>query len=339
MMEPISMTSPSPAPAARAPVQLRPLSTGELIDRGFSLYRAHFAGFLLLALICQIAPLLMSHALLMGIGLFSSPGSFSGTFNLNPLTVAVNIALFIIGQIVTFALEVVMTVYLVDTYFGKNPSIKTAFGAFFRKFGASALTSLLNMILVTVTFFFPIFAGLAIGLLKMLHPPESLYGSLFFVGTAILALVISFVPVLIVFIRIMLTVPAVALENLGGWKAVKRSSELVRYDPGLGFFYWGETRLSLLLLPLFVIQALALSITSLPLWLHQINDILRSGSIGQVTAPPETALILSQVLVLLTTALIFPLFVVATTLFYYDVRIRREGFDLEFMAGRMEGGG
>ena len=29
---------------------------------------------------------------------------------------------------------------------------------------------------------------------------------------------------------------------------------------------------------------------------------------------------------------------IATTLFYYDVRIRREGFDLEFMAGRMEGG-
>jgi hypothetical protein len=195
------------------------------------------------------------------------------------------------------------------------------------------------MILVLVTFFFPFFAVLAIALLKRLHPPETFYGSVIFVGAAILALFISFVPSLIVFIRIMLTVPAVALEGLAGWKAVRRSSELVRYDPGLGFFYWGETRLSLLLLPLFVIQALALFITSFPLWLHQINDILRSGSIGQATSGSETALILSQVLALLATALIFPLYPIATTLFYYDVRIRREGFDLEVMAGRMEGGG
>src|SRR5580698_10268358 len=41
-----------------AQVDLRPLTTSELIDRGFSLYRAHFAGFLLLALLCQSAPLL-----------------------------------------------------------------------------------------------------------------------------------------------------------------------------------------------------------------------------------------------------------------------------------------
>src|SRR5258707_6395171 len=41
-----------------APTDLRPLTTSELIDRGFALYRAHFAGFLLLALLCQGAPLL-----------------------------------------------------------------------------------------------------------------------------------------------------------------------------------------------------------------------------------------------------------------------------------------
>ena len=57
-------SSPTAAPPAVAPtaptvpVDLRPLTTSELIDRGFALYRAHFAGFLLLALLCQSAPLL-----------------------------------------------------------------------------------------------------------------------------------------------------------------------------------------------------------------------------------------------------------------------------------------
>src|SRR5450755_2977947 len=58
---PLSSTAPPPAIAQAAPpaqVDLRPLTTSELIDRGFALYRAHFAGFLLLALLCQSAPLL-----------------------------------------------------------------------------------------------------------------------------------------------------------------------------------------------------------------------------------------------------------------------------------------
>src|SRR5277367_6705687 len=59
-----SSLSPPTIPPTFAPfapaveVDLRPLTTSELIDRGFALYRAHFAGFLLLALLCQSAPLL-----------------------------------------------------------------------------------------------------------------------------------------------------------------------------------------------------------------------------------------------------------------------------------------
>src|ERR1700690_3283438 len=58
---PLSPAAAPPALTQAAPaaqVDLRPLTTSELIDRGFALYRAHFAGFLLLALLCQSAPLL-----------------------------------------------------------------------------------------------------------------------------------------------------------------------------------------------------------------------------------------------------------------------------------------
>ncbi len=332
------MTTPS-ASAAPAPVQLRALSTGELIDRGFSLYRANFAGFLLLALICQTAPLVTSQALQTAIRLLPSQAGFSGSFGPNLLGDAGLFVIWFAGQIITFCFEVVMTAYLADAYLGRLPSIKAAFRRLFQTLGASVRTSLLNIVLVAVAMIFPMVAFTAVYLFILLHPPDTFLTMLLFLGVSLLILIASLVPVLIVFMRLMLTVPAVALENLGGWKALWRSSELVRYDPGLGFFYWGETRLSLLLLPLFVIELLALSLTSLPLTLHEINEALRHGSIGQITAPPETAVILSQILVLLSSSLIFPLYLIATTLFYYDVRIRREGFDLEFLAGRMEGGG
>src|SRR5476649_1911962 len=69
-------SSPASAPAL-APADLRPLTTSELVDRGFSLYRAHFAGFLLLALLCQIAPLL-SHVLITAMKISPLQSDFMG---------------------------------------------------------------------------------------------------------------------------------------------------------------------------------------------------------------------------------------------------------------------
>jgi hypothetical protein len=58
---------------------------------------------------------------------------------------------------------------------------------------------------------------------------------------------------------------------------------------------------------------------------------MRHGT-AQLNAPPDATMMASTVLAFLAESLILPLYPIATTLFYYDVRIRREGFDLEFMA-------
>jgi hypothetical protein len=324
--------------AASAPslTNLRPLSTGELIDRGFSLYRAHFAGFLLLALLCQTAPLFTSQAIITVLKLIPSQAGLMERPGTDLTRDAVVFAVWLAGQVITFSFEVAMTVYLADAYLGRVPSIKAGLRRMVTCIGASLRTSLLNILLVGLTLLFPMTGVSAIYLCALFYPPGDFLAAFLFTGLSLVVLIISLVPVLIVFMRLMVTIPTVALEGLAGWRSVRRSSDLVRYDPGLGFFYWGETRLSLLLLPLFVIELLALSLTSLPLTLHQINDVLRHGAIGQIAAPPESAVIVSQILVLLSSSLLFPLYLIATTLFYYDVRIRREGFDLEWMAGQME---
>jgi hypothetical protein len=326
------MADGSSSPSA---VDLRPLSTSELIDRGFALYRHHLAGLFLLALLCQIAPLATSQALIATIKLMPAQGELMERPSTDLTRAGILFGIWIVGQLITFCFEVVITFYLAEAYLGRIPSIKAGFGRLMSCLGASIKTSLLNMVLLGATLTFPFLALGAVYFCVLLYPPQQFFVLVLFFGGALALLVASLAPVLIIFMRLMLTIPAVALEKLSSWKAVKRSSLLVRFDPGLGILYWGEMRLSFLLLPLFVIELLALSLTSLPMTLHEINEALRHGTIGQITAPPESAVIVSQILVLLSGSLLLPLYLIATTLFYYDVRIRREGFDLEFMAAQV----
>ncbi len=321
------------APAAQ--VDLRPLTTSELIDRGFALYRAHFAGFLLLALLCQAAPLLgqiLVTALQLNptqYELLENPASFF-------TKMGVLTAITLVAQVIVFCFKVVITFYIADACLGEIPSVKESL----RKFNACVLSSIwtcvLNRLLIGLSFLFPALAFAAIYFYALFHPPQTFFPLLAFGSAALLLLVASLAPVLVVFMRLMITVPALALEGRSGWNAIKRSATLVRYDPGLGILYWGEMRLSFLLLPLFIIELLILSLTSLPLTLHQIGEVMRHGSSGQISPPPDSIMILSQILTFLAGSLILPLYSIATTLFYYDIRIRREGFDLEFMAGQME---
>jgi len=335
---PNGSSSPVAAPPAFAPadqVDLRPLTTSELIDRGFALYRGNFAGFLLLALLCQSAPLLCQ-LLVTGFklnptqsDLLENPAGF-----FTRLAMLLTIAM--VAQIIVFCFEVVITFYIADAYLGKIPSVKESLRRFTTSVGSSIWTCILNRILIGLTFLFPILACAAIYFYALLYPPLTFIPLVLFGTAAFLLLIASVAPVLIVFMRLMVTVPALALENRSGWKAVKRSAALVRYDPGLGIMYWGEMRLSFLLLPLFIIELLILSLTSLPLTLHQFGELMRNGSSGQISPPPDSIMILSQILTFLAGSLILPLYSIATTLFYYDIRIRREGFDLEYMVGQME---
>ena len=323
------------APAAQ--VDLRPLTTSELIDRGFALYRAHFAGFLLLALLCQSAPLL-GQILVTALKLNPTQNELleiPATFFIKLGVLAV---ITLVTQIIVFGFEVVITFYIADAYLGKIPSVKESLRKFTTCVGSSIWTCVLNRILILLTLIFPMLAVAAIYYYALFYPPLTFSPLLLFGSAALVLLVASIAPVLVVFMRLMITVPALALEGCSGWRAIKRSAALVRYDPGLGILYWGEMRLSFLLLPLFIIELLILSLTSLPLTLHQFGELMRNGSSGQIAPPPDSIMILSQILTFLAGSLILPLYSIATTLFYYDIRIRREGFDLEFMAEHMGDG-
>jgi len=327
--------SPASATAAGvAPVDLRPLSTSELIDRGFTLYRAHFAGFLLLALLCQTAPLL-GQLLVTALNLNPTQDQALTDLHGFGLKIAAISAITLVAQLIMFVVEVVITFYISDAYLGKVPSVKACLHKMTSCLWASIWTCILNRIVIAFALVFPAVAAAAIYFYLLVYPPVD-FLPLVGVGVcALLLIVASLAPLLIVFMRLMVTVPALALEGLAGWRAIQRSSALVRYDPGLGILYWGEMRLSFLLLPLFIIELLILSLTALPFALHQFSEVARHGTSTPLGAPPDAVTIASQILMFLAGSLILPLYSIATTLFYYDIRIRREGFDLEYMSDQL----
>ncbi len=331
-----ALPSTGPAPSQpHSPVDLRPLTTSELIDRGFILYRTHFTGFLLLALLGQIAPLLSQIAVTAS-GLNPSQNEVLDQPWQAVEKVGLIMGISLLAQVVAFAFEVVATFFIGDAYLGKIPSVGDSLKKLSLCFGRSIWTCLLSRLVIGLTFIFPALAMTAAYLYALYYPPVEFLSLLVFGGLALILFVLSMAPVLVVFMRLMVTVPALALEGLGGWKAIQRSSTLVRFDPGLGIFYWGEMRLSFLLLPLFIIELLILSLTSLPLVLFQVSESIRHGATGQIATPPDSTLILSQILTYLAGSVIWSLYPIATTLFYYDVRIRREGYDLEIMAQNLE---
>jgi len=322
-----------PGQAAPAtPVDLRPLTTSELIDRGFSLYRAHFAGFLLLALLCQSTPLL-NQILVTAFKLNLSQSELFG----NPTAAfgKLSIVMGLVSHLIVFCFEVIITFYVADAYLGKTPSVSDSVRKITTRLAPSLWTCALNLLLIGLSMIFPILTISAAYLYEVCYPPVEFLSILLFAVVTFLVFVVSLAPVLIVFMRLWVTTSVVALEGLSGWKAARRSSQLVRYDPGLGVLYWGEMRLSFLLLPLFIIELLILSLTSLPIILFQVSEVLRHGSGGPMALPPDSTVIISQIMLFLAVSLIVPLYPIATTLFYYDIRIRREGFDLEFMAGKL----
>jgi hypothetical protein len=321
-------------PPTQTEVDLRPLTTSELIDRGFSLYRAHFAGFLLLALLCETAPLL-NQVLVTALKLNPSQADLLQTPESAFFKLGIIAALGLASHIIVFFFEMIITFYIADAYLGKTPSVTDSLRKFQACIGSSLWTSLLSMVLIGLTLIFPILALAGPYAYAYLYPPVDWIPLLLLGLAALFFFIVSMIPVLVVFMRLMLVVPALALEGLAGWKAVRRSSELIRYDPGQGIFYWGEMRLSFLLLPLFVIELLILSLTSLPLIIFQFSEAIRHGGTGQFALPPDSIMILSQILTFLAISLILPLYPIATTLFYYDIRIRREGYDLEVMAGQL----
>jgi hypothetical protein len=137
-----------------------------------------------------------------------------------------------------------------------------------------------------------------------------------------LGFILLFIPGIIVGVGLAVAIPAVVLEpGTSATAALSRSWELTR-GSRWRMFGLGLTLLVLLYVPLMAITTLA--------------ALLLPNAGGVPFGPASTSAVVALAIGGLVQMLIYPLFYCVLTVAYYDLRVRKEGFDLELLASSLQ---
>jgi uncharacterized membrane protein len=290
---------------------LRPLSLGELLDRTFSLYKENF----LLFFGVMVWPSLLAVAVgLLNTGLQSMavrPGagpSAQARFAIVGFGFVIGILLLMLAYWVayTFALGAT-TLAVSDVYLG---NVATISGSFKRMKGRTwRLMRLMLWIGLQLVLVFALLA-IGIGVLAAVGRVVAL------VGMVILFPLIVCIPLWLM-LRYSVSVPALMLEDLKAREAARRSGQLIKGNFGRAF---------LLLLLMVIITYAVMAVFQGPFFVAA----LVTAEHGQ---PSVWLLGLSSVFGALGGALAAPLLMIGLVLLYYDIRVRKEAFDLQLLMG------
>jgi len=284
--------------------ELRPLTTGEILDRTFFLYRSDFWLYVGLASIAAGVSVLTSIARLTYL-------HFKGVAVTSPGAAFVGLGFSVVGAILYFAAYCVThaaTVSAVSSiYLGEQTSMAKAYEAVkghWLRYCLIALWQSWSASWIFVLMIAPIgfMAGLGVknlnGLIALLV--------FFALGGLVYGIV--------AYIRNSLAIPAAVMEDLEVPRAMRRSKQLVAGRKG---------RIFLLLLLLFALYCVAGSL-QFPFALLLLHS--RSAEhVGQF---------ISLLVAFLCSSLIGPVGSIALCLFYIDERVRREAFDIEFLMNK-----
>ena len=306
--------------------QLRPMALGEILDRTAELYRTHFLLFAGISSIFAVVMLAVQLLYLRSLVLLGYPNLMAhwqwGTASV--AMVEALVVLMLAGLSIAANNRAVAWVYL-----DKPATIRAA--------AKSVVPRLRTYLwLMTITAFrawapfaalYVAFIGIAFAVLPhgfMTNPTavqgaaQQNPGAIMAAGIGMLVLMpffaLAFVYGVWMTLRYSLAVPACVVEDLPATPAINRSISLSEGSRGrilvLGLLVYA-VRTVLGILFGFPMIALALKHPGQPL--------------------PLLWLIVAQIGSFVTSALIGPIYSTGLTLFYYDQRIRKEGFDIEWM--------
>ena len=294
-------------------INLRPLTLGEIFDRTAELYRKNFVLFAGLSAVYAGAIMVLALLQLWATSALnggSAGAAKSGLFVVF-LVVEFSVMFVLVGVSMAANSRAVAWVNLAEpaTIFGAYKSILPKTGRYvwlmiaagLRIYGALTLFGIVVAIGAgIVTFAARGSGGAGLGILG---------GLIVFVGV-----VAAMIFALWMLLRYSLAVPACVVEDLKAGQAIKRSIELTKGARG---------RIFVLFLLIIVITLAIVAVTQFPLVISAFRHP------GQPL--PLTTQALQQVLNFFTSTLIGPIYAIGLTLFYYDQRIRKEGFDIEWM--------
>ncbi len=304
------------------PTSLRAMSVGEIIDGAIGVYRRNFGALLGSAAVVQVPLVALQTAAAIrfaNLVLYNQGGVLAWT------ELAPSGGLFLAAMVLVMILmplgEAALTIGVSERYLGREVGVAGAYRAAMAKWPRVLWTSLLYWVLVYL------FAGLALLVLAGPFVTHMLLGggaraldsplSLLLIILGVLLCVGALAVLLAVAIRYMLAPSiVVALEGRWGLAAMNRSARLTA---GHG---WGVFVVMAVLILLVAVVTLGVSapVQLLTLrWAQDTDKLALAQAAYQILA--------NSLMILLR-----PLCVVGAILVYYDLRVRKEGFDLYMMA-------
>ncbi len=268
-----------------APISLRPLNTGELLDRTITLYRRHFVLFVGVS----APPNLIVMGITVGIVLMqplmknvsSVPEVAFG------LAILILAPLLLVLYMLTYALAQAATTFAIsEIYLGRVTTIGQAYDRMkFRMF---------RLLLIWIVVGFASVAGF----------------------------LLCIIPGIWVVLRTAVAVPAAVIEDLKAIPAIERSIALTKGS-------W--VRVLLVYLLVGALQYAAAAMFQLPFTILAVV-------VGEQTSAGLLFQVLAQFGASITGILVTPLAAIALALIYYDERVRKEGFDLQYMMAALDTG-
>jgi hypothetical protein len=300
------------------------MTLGEILDRTAQLYRSNFVLFAgIFAVYCGVA--LVLNLLLIGLGMLLKALHMTGGqiwVTLIAGGMELLVLFLLIGAAVAAISRAVAWVHLGEpaTIRGAYASILPRLGRYLWLMTLTAFVVWTPLALLYAGFFGVLaFYGKAFGTPAAAagHPPDP--QTAIIIGVSGLAFLLLLVPVgiytILMGLRYALALPACVVENLKARPALRRAIELSKGSRG---------RIFVLGLLVGVIKLGLIGITQIPIFL--LGAAFKNH--GQLS-PGLTAI--SQIIAFFTNSFLGPIYAAGITLFYYDQRVRKEGYDIEWM--------
>ncbi len=305
---------------------LRPLTLGEILDRTAELYRRNFLLFAGIFSVYAGVVLLLG---LLQIGLAELLKSLHQTEHLQWLTLTATGLQYLLVFLCAGAALAAINRAVAWVNLGQSASIRAAYASILPRLGRylwlMTITGFIAWwptVLLYGGYLLTVFFYLPKGFLA--HPnavaasgvtPDS--SSMLIFGLASIIFVLLLIPAIaygvIMSLRYSLAVPASVVEETPARPSIRRSITLSQGARG---------RIFLLGLLVAVIK---IGLAGLSQLFFVIFFFKHHGNVGPI------ALSLSQIVAFFTNSFLGPIYATGITLFYYDQRIRKEGFDIEQM--------
>jgi hypothetical protein len=296
---------------------LRPMSTGDLMDRTLVLYKKNFKLFV------GIASLGPATSLVFQLLTITSASVRTGTpTRINPFSAASLSFGFAAGLLIMMAgmaIAHAATVKAVAAVHLGFPikiweAYKALKGRIWRVIGVFVCMGLLAVLGIVIAFIFLVIVTVMLRFLSI--GATGRYGPLFTLVLGFATLFVIGISAMVVWVRYALAIACCVVEDLGVVKSIKRSAALSKGSRFRIFLIYG------VFVILAVISGAALGALA--------------GSAGRLIPNMTMRLVLDYLAGFIVGVLTGPLATIGIALVYYDERVRKEAFDLQLMMSSLD---